>query len=93
MPNMDGTGPRQVGQRMHNASGMHRAAGHGHHHGQGHGCCDGQGRGMHAGNYARHSGCRCGLGPCATENKAILETRRDALKQSLDTVEKRLQAL
>jgi hypothetical protein len=60
----------------------------GQHMGCGNGRRGGAGRGF--------AGCRCGLGPCAQnapDEKTALETRRDALKRSLDSVEKRLETL
>ncbi|HPJ02825.1 MAG TPA: DUF5320 domain-containing protein [Candidatus Limiplasma sp.] len=89
MPNMDGTGPRLEGRRMH--GGM----GYGHHQGQGSHCGHRRGHGFPAG-HPLHDGCRCGLGPCAQvaqDNKAVLEAHKEALQRSLDNVEKRLEKL
>lgn len=56
----------------------------------------GRGNGHHSGAGLGFVGCRCGLGPCAQyepDEKALLEARKDALRRSLDRVEKRLETL
>lgn len=86
MPNMDGTGPSRAGYPMR--GGMSRR--------QGNRCGMSQGRGMYGGDHPRLAGCRCGLGPCAQyapDEKTALEARKDALRRSLDELEKRLETL
>ncbi len=54
----------------------------------GHGAFRGAGRG--------YAGCRCGFGPCAQygpDEKTSLEAHKEALKRSLDDIEKRLETL
>lgn len=56
----------------------------------------GYGNGRRGGAGRSFAGCRCGLGPCATyaqDEKAVLTSQKEALKRSLDSVEKRLEAL
>ena len=89
MPNMDGTGPYQEGRRMHGGMGR------GYHQGQGSHCGYRRGHGFHA-DHPLHNGCRCGFGSCAQvapDEKAVLEAHKEALKCSLDDVEKRLEKL
>jgi hypothetical protein len=87
MPRMDGTGACHEGRRMHGEMGGE------HHHGQGGHCEPGRGQGFHGDSHPMHDGCRCGHGPCAQDDRQSLEARRDALKQSLADVEKRLETL
>lgn len=87
MPNMDGTGPCHEGRQLRG-----KMCGGRHHRPGGH-CGPGHGNGFHGGGHPMHDGCRCGRGSCAQDGKQSLEARRDALKQSLADVEKRLETL
>lgn len=57
----------------------------------------GWGNGRHGGAGRGNTGCRCGRGPCAyydaPDEKTALQSQRDALKRSLDSLEKRLETL
>ena len=56
----------------------------------------GRGAGRRGGAGRGFAGCRCGFGPCAQytpDDKTVLETRKEALKRSLDDIEKRLETL
>lgn len=56
----------------------------------------GRGFGRYGGAGRGFYGCRCGLGPCApyaTNEKEALTLQKEALKRSLDSIEKRLETL
>ena len=51
----------------------------------------GRGHGRHGGASRSFTGCRCGFGPCAQyapDEKTALTARKEALRRSLDDIEK-----